>query len=104
MVEFDNLDMNMKQYKDMIFEAYSQLRDGGGFVFLKCTSNTRKLEVLSQVILSSPRMLEEHVGTARMYIKPLQHDLDLSQIFELPKGVHDKIILATVYLCLIVFY
>ena len=99
MVEFDNLDVNMKQYKDMIFEAYSQLRDGGGFVFLKCTSNTRKLEVLSQVVYP----LQEYMLVQLVCI-PLQHDLDLSQIFELPKGAHDKIILATVYLCLIVFY
>ena len=49
-------------------------------MFYKCTVNSRALEPLSQVVLSSPKMLKEHVGTTRTYIRPVQKDLDISVV------------------------
>lgn len=86
-VEFEDLDMDANSYRELILEAYPKLRNAGGFMFLKCAINSRNLEPLSQVVMSSPRMLKERVGTARTYIRPLQRDLDLSEVFQLPKGV-----------------
>lgn len=79
-----NLDLNVNEFKDAIVEAYPKLRDAGGYLFFKCIPNTRNLEPLSEVVMSSPRMLKERVGTARTYIRPVQRDLDLSPVCELP--------------------
>ena len=53
----------------------------------KCTPNARNLEPLSQVVMSSPRLLKQRVGTARTYIRPLQKDRNMSLIFHLPEWV-----------------
>ena len=64
-----------------------ELRNGGGFLMFKCTPNSRNLEQLSQVVMSSPKLLKERVGNSRTYIRTLQRDLDMSIVFDLPEGV-----------------
>ena len=88
-IEFDDLDMDANAFREVLLEAYPQLKDAGCFVFFKCAANSRALEPLSQVVLSSPRMLKDRVGTARTYIRPVQRDMDLSAVFRLSKGVRD---------------
>ena len=44
--------------------------------FFKCVPNTRNLEALSPLMLTSPLMLKR-VGVARTYIRPLQRDTTL---------------------------
>ena len=63
-VEFDDLDMDANDFRKVILNAYPQLKNAGGFTFFKCTVNSRNLEALSQVVLSSPRMLKDRVGLA----------------------------------------
>ena len=89
MIEFNDLDIDANAFREVLLEAYPQLKDAGGFMFLKCAANSRALEPLSQVVLSSPRMLKDRVGTARTYIRPVQRDMDLSAVFQLPKGVRN---------------
>ena len=86
-IEFDDVDMDANAFREVLLEAYPQLKDAGGFMFFKCAANSRALEPLSQVLLSSPRMLKDRVGIAPTYIRPVQHDTDLSAVFQLPKGV-----------------
>ena len=96
-IEFDDLDLDAATYKEVICEAYPQLRNCGGFMFFKCTPNTRNLEALSKVVFSAPRMSKERVGMGRTYICPIQRDLDLSAIFELPAGVRSILLLFYLY-------
>ena len=56
-------------------------------MFFKCAPNARNLEPLFKVVMSSPRLLKQRVGTSRTYIRPFQKDLDMSLIFHLPEGV-----------------
>ena len=87
-VEFHNLEIGAEAFRDLMYDKFPPLRSGGGFEFLKCTPNTRTLEVLSPVTLSSPLALKNRVGTTRRtYIRPLQQDLEMSVIFDLPSGV-----------------
>lgn len=72
--------------RETILDALPKLRDAG-FMFFKCTMNSHVLEPLSQVVLSSPMMFKERVGTSRTYIRPVQKDLDISVVFDLPEGV-----------------
>ena len=57
-VEFHNLEIGAEAFRDLIYDKFPPLRSGGRFEFLKCTPNTRTLEVLSPVTLSSPLALK----------------------------------------------
>ena len=43
--------------------------------------------MLGNIAHSSPYQLKERVGNSRTYIRPLQKDLDLSEVLGLPSGV-----------------
>ena len=86
-VEFASLDLDADEFRKVLYRSYPQLENAGGFQFFKCVQNSRRLEPLSSVTLSSPALLKSRVGNARTYIRPIQRDLDLSIIFNLPKGV-----------------
>ena len=45
-IEFDDLDMDTYSYHETILDAFPKLRDGGGFMFYKCTVSSRALEPL----------------------------------------------------------
>ena len=77
-IEFDDLDID-----------YPRLSEGGGFQFNKCSHNSHKLEQLPSTTLSSPAMLKSRVGNARTYIQPMQRDLDITAVIDLPTGVSD---------------
>jgi hypothetical protein len=64
------------QFREAIHQAFSHLEKGGGYQFLKCTPNSRTLQLLSLSTLSSPEILKSRIGAARTYIRPLQCDLD----------------------------
>ena len=74
-IEFDDLDID-----------YPRLSEGGGIQFHKCSHNSRKLEQLSSTTLSSPAMLKSRVRNA---IQPMQRDLDITAVIDLPTGVSD---------------
>ena len=66
--------MHRQKTLGQILEAYRKLTDAGGW----CEANSRTLECLSTLILSSPGILKKSVGNAQTYIKPLQLDLDIA--------------------------
>ena len=86
-ISFYQMNLNAEQFRDVLFEHFQQLRHAGGFQLCKCLPNSRKLEVLSKFAHSSPECLQQRVGNARTYIRPLHKDLDLTAIFNLPDGV-----------------
>jgi len=79
-VEFDDLEASAEEFQEVIFNAFPQLRDGGGYQFLRCIPNSRSLEPLSGFVMSSPSILKQRVGTSRTYIRPLQRDLDTTPV------------------------
>ena len=68
-IEFNNLDASPEEFREVILNAYPKLRDGGGYQFLKCPSNSRNLECLSLLTMSSPSKLKMQVGNSRTYIR-----------------------------------
>ena len=86
-IEFDDLNIDAEEFRDLLISHYPRLSEGGGFQFHKCSPNSRKLEQLSSTTLSSPAMLKSRVGNARTYIRPMQRDLDITAVFDLPTGV-----------------
>ena len=86
-IKFISLDLDADEFRKVLYQVYPQLENAGGFQFFKCVENSRRLEPLSTVTLSSPALLKSRVGNARTYIRPIQRDLDLSIVFNLPQGV-----------------
>jgi len=79
-IEFTNLNASAEEFRDILLEAFPQLKDSGGYQFLKCTPNTRSLEPLSGLVMHSPIKLKQRVGATRTYIRPLQKNLDTTPI------------------------
>lgn len=73
-----DVDCSPKEFRDCITTAFPKLADGGGFEFLKCAPSTRKLEVIPFNICNSARRLRAWIGSAKVYIRPIQMDLDLT--------------------------
>ncbi len=65
-----NLDMEADSFRQVLFDHYQNLQNGGGFEFFKCHANTRKLEKLSSACLSSPAVLKRRAGSSTTYIRP----------------------------------
>ena len=79
-VEFGSYDMGFTEIKEVLYEEFPCLREGGGFQLLKCAANTRVLEPLSNMVYTSLKILRQRVGQGRTYIRPLQRNLDLTHI------------------------
>lgn len=86
-IEFSDLELSAEEFRDLLYHHFPSLKEGGGFQFFKCVANSRSLEQLSSTTLSSPSMLKSRVGNSRTYIRPIQKNLDLAPIVELPGGV-----------------
>jgi len=86
-IEFSSLTLSATDFRDLLYQYFPTLQGGGGFQFVKCKPNSRSLEQLSSTTLSSPSMLKSWVGNARTYIRPMQQNLDLTPIIELPGGI-----------------
>ena len=75
---FTNVDCNAEDYREKLLEEFPKLKDGGGFELLRCSANSRVLEPISSVALQSPRATQERVGRSKVYIRPIQADLDMT--------------------------
>ena len=79
-IVFPDVDASAEEFRNILFEAFPKLQDGGGFTFCKGGINSRRLEPLSTLCLTSPAVLRDRAGNARTYIIPLQKDLDVSSV------------------------
>ena len=86
-VAFDSVDVGPEEFREVLYQAFPQLRRGGGYQLFKCVANSRTLEPLSRMVYSSPQSLRTRVGNAKTYIRPIQRDLDLTPIEHIPGGV-----------------
>jgi hypothetical protein len=91
-VEFCDINIGAEEFKNLLYEAFPGLEHGGGFQLLRCTPNSRILEVLSPSTLSSPMALKSRVRNSRTYIRPLQRNLDTTAILDLPEGPQEHCI------------
>lgn len=89
-IEFEVLDAGPEEFRDFIYEKFPKLRQGGGYEFCRCLPNSRQLEPLSCSAYFSPSLFKDRVGNTRTYIRPLQRDLSLEEILDLPEGVCDN--------------
>ena len=76
-ITIPNIDCSAAEFKDILLFNYPKLKDGGGFECLRCVSNTKSLEVVSNSVARVPRLLKSVIGCGRIFIRPIQRDLDL---------------------------
>ena len=81
-IEFFSQDMGFDGIKDVLFNEFPCLQDGGGFQLLKGVANSRSLEPLSKMVYTSLKVLRQRVGQGRTYIRPIQRHLDLTPVFK----------------------
>lgn len=71
--------INHHRFRHIIVENFPVLREAGGFDFLRCVPNTKRLELFSDVAQHDPHVLQERAQKGKVFIRPLQKDLLLSK-------------------------
>lgn len=77
-----DIDCSASDFKELVIHTFPKLRDAGGFELLRCLSNSRSLEVISGTVSRLPRLLKAVIGSGRVYIRPIQRDLNLKPELE----------------------
>lgn len=57
--------------------SFPVLSGCGGFELLRCVSNSKNLEIIKVSEAQSPSLLKQMIGNARVFIRPIQKDIDL---------------------------
>ena len=73
-----DVDCSPQEFQETLLNEFPKLCNGGGFELLKCTASTRQLELIPFSISNSPNLLKSWIGTARIYLRPIQLNLDLT--------------------------
>ena len=85
-VTIPNVNCSPQDFQKALSTEFPKLQQGGGFELLRCAASTRQLEVIPFQISQSPRLLKPWIGTARVYIRPIQLNLDVT-----PTEVEDEV-------------
>ena len=67
---------SQRELRDLLVETFPCLKEGGGFELLRCLPNSTKLELIPSEFCITPRHLKACVGNGKVYIRPIQKDLD----------------------------
>jgi hypothetical protein len=66
-----------EDFMQIITSTFPKLKECGGFEFLRCVANSKKLEVITPKLAHSPKLLRTIVGNGRVFIRPIQNDLSM---------------------------
>ena len=77
-VFISNVECTAQEFKETLITEFPKLADAGGFELMRCVANTRQLEPISTTVSQQPKVLKTVVGNGRIYIRPIQQDLDLT--------------------------
>ena len=82
------------EFRQALIAEFPKLESAGGFELMRCIPNTRQLEPISSNVSQQPKLLKSVVANGRIYIRPIQKDLDLS-----PVGDMDEVIIQISVMC-----
>ena len=77
---FPIIDCCADEYRKTLCDAFPKILESGGFELMRCCPNSRNLECCAPSALQSPRATQERVGRSKVYIRPIQKDLDVTPI------------------------
>ena len=75
-----DVDCTIEEFYETLYESFPRLRKAGGFELLRCLPSTRDLEIIPSPVSQSPRLLRSRMSTARVYIRPIQRNLDIDKV------------------------
>ena len=76
-ISFPSLDLTYGETMDVLVSHFPKLSKAGGVDFCKSPSNTRDLVIIPLTSGGIPYQLQMKGGHGRIYIRPIQADLDL---------------------------
>ncbi len=79
-ITIPDIDCTTSQFHEVLMDSFTKLRSAGGFELLRCIPNTRDLEGIPSPVCHSPRLLRSQMGAARIYVRPIQVDLDMNSL------------------------
>lgn len=75
-----DIDCSWEEFKSTLISAFPKLKEGGGFDILRCIPNTKDLEIISLAVAQSPKLLKSVVANGRVFVRPIQQNLQLDPI------------------------
>ena len=79
-VTIPNINCNPEDFRFLVLATCPKLQNGGGFELLRCKLQSRELLLIEHRISGSPKLLKQHVGNGKVYIRPIQRDLSLEVV------------------------
>ena len=87
-VVIPDISCSAQDIKGLLITAFPKLEPCGGFELLRCLPNSKELELISFAVSQSPKLLKTVVvGGGRVFIRPIQRDLELDLDQELASSV-----------------
>ena len=74
-----NISCSWEEFKACICKEFPKLSEIGGFEILRCIPNSKTLEKVSTTVSHSPQLLRSVVGNGKVYIRPIQRDIELKR-------------------------
>ena len=65
-----------EEFLQIITSNFPKLKNCGGFELLRCSSNSKTLEVILSKVSRTTKLLKAIIGSGRIFIRPIQQDLD----------------------------
>ena len=75
--DIPDVECSPKEFLEQLIKAFPKLKNCGGFELLRCVANSKIIEPISPSVSMSPKVLKRVVGKNRIFIRPIQQDLDL---------------------------
>ena len=76
-ISIPDISCSPQEFRNIVVAAFPKLDGCGGFDLLRCIPNTKDLEAISLAVSQSPKLLKSVVGGGKVFIRPIQQDLDL---------------------------
>lgn len=73
----------MEEFRSIIVRTFPKLSDCGGFEMLRCLPNSKDLALVEGKLTQSVKTLKTVIGSGRLYLRPIQKNLDLTTVKDL---------------------
>ena len=84
-----DIESGWEEFRSLIIDEFPKLGNCGGFEFMRCIPNTKDLEAISVGIAQSPKLLKSVVGSGRVFVRPIQLDLELDDDYSKSQTVRN---------------
>ena len=77
-IRVEDVTCSKEEFVACIVKHFPKLKECGGFEVLRCLPNSKSLEVVPSNVAFSPSLLKTVIGAGRIFLRPIQIDLDMS--------------------------